>query len=272
VSSKSAGIFNTVRELQKNPNLYHYSRLNFVPTYTRRYFGVAAIGSVTQAAVSDGTNVDLRYSQDVGVAVGGAVPLAGNVIKVGTSLKGLIRNQIQGVFAHTSFQNEQSIRSQMQEGWGVGADIGVQITLPFRYLPTFAFVWQDIFGTHFRPIRILNSLAAQGKPASIAQTANVAFSLEPTLERGVKFLITAEFRHIERTDIPLMQRLHFGAQFEAFRNFYIWLGANQMYPTGGIGTRMPGGNLEFGTYAQDVAPGAGNAADRRILMRYTIGF
>jgi hypothetical protein len=36
--------------------------------------------------------------------------------------------------------------------------------------------------------------------------------------------------------------------------------------------RVKGGNLELGTYAEDIGYGTAVQSDRRIFFRYTIGF
>jgi hypothetical protein len=84
--------------------------------------------------------------------------------------------------------------------------------------------------------------------------------------------VAFEFKNIELIDTIWQKRIHAGIQIENDRNLYFWLGANQLYPTFGLGWRVKGGDLEVGSYAQDIGAGETRKADRRVFLRYTIDF
>ncbi len=261
-------IFDT---LQTTPNSYNYLRGNGMASIARRNFAFAILGASELAGRSDGTNADVRAGEDVGFFLGGSTNLSANMLKIGVTGKMLLRNQLLGTFTHAQIADGASTSALMQSGLGIGADVGMLITLPVSYLLTLGFVWKDALGTKFLPSSLLNAQAT-GVPATIPQSFNVALSVHPALAKNVRGSFSAEFRHIERTDLPLTKRLHFGFQFIARKSLFCWLGLNQMYPTGGVGLRMRGGDFELGTYAQDVALPLMLEADRRFFFRYTIGF
>jgi hypothetical protein len=144
-------------------------------------------------------------------------------------------------------------------------------SLPQKYLPTFAVAWRDIGNTYFHASHLLNPLST-GVPAPIQQSVNAAFSFHPALYRDLRGTFAIEYQHLESTYLPWQKNVHLGSQILISRSFYIWLGLNQLYPTAGMALRVKGGNLELGTYAEDVGYGSTELSDRRFFLRYTIGF
>lgn len=106
----------------------------------------------------------------------------------------------------------------------------------------------------------------------IKQRVNVAFSLHPILGRGVKSTFAVEYKDALNSDRPAIKHLHLGAQIEADRSLYFWVGANHLYPSLGAAYRVTGGSIEFGTYGEDIGMGNERRLDQRIFFRYTIGF
>jgi hypothetical protein len=251
---------------------YQYVRGNVVPSFTRRGFGIALLGSYEYAALSDGSTVDIRAGNDFGFVMGAATNLASNMIKIGITGKGILRNQIKGSYAQASLGDATTVSSNMKEGIGIGADVGLMFTLPMSYLPTLGFVWKDIANTRFIQTRLLNPLST-GIPDPIAQSFNLALSAHPAVGKAKRLSISAELRHLELTSVPLTKRIHIGLQFIARKSLFFWAGMNGLFlPTGGVALRMRGGDLEMGTYAQDTGAGTIVSADRRFFIRYTIGF
>lgn len=267
------GIYRLFGPMKKNPGSYTYFNFSSVPAFSVRGFSFSLIGAYEYAGLSDGTNLDIQAREDVGATVGFARHFAGNVLKLGIAAKGIVRNQIKGVYSHAMLaaMNDDSFPTLFKEGLGIGADLGMIITIPSRWLPTLGVAWKDIFGTHFSKTNLLNKQAS-GTPDAIQQTVNAAVSLHPYFSRTFKGTIALEWKHVENSAMQWRKHLHFGIQLEDERSLYFWFGLNQLYPTGGIGLRVKGGNLEAGTYAEDVGVGPQNKEDRRLMFRYTIGF
>lgn len=267
------GIYRLFGVMKKNPARYSYFNFSSVPAVSIRGFSFSLLGAYEYAAMSDGTNLDIQAREDVGATVGFAKYFAGNVIKLGAVGKGIVRNQLKGVYSHAALSslNEDGMAGLFKEGVGFGADLGMIITIPSRWLPTIGLAWKDIFGTHFSAAHVLNHKAV-GAPDSIGQSINSAVSIHPYFSRTFKGTVALEWKHIENSSMQWRKHLHFGVQLEDERSLYFWFGLNQLYPTGGVGLRVKGGNLEAGSYAEDVGVGEANVADRRLMFRYTIGF
>ncbi|MBY0369728.1 hypothetical protein K2X33_03515 [bacterium] len=271
-TQKKVGLDRLLPTIQADPNNYYYFKATAIPSISRRNFALAFVANSDAAAVSDGTFCSIRYGNDFGIFAGVATNLAANMIKIGVTGKAILRNQVDGLWSHATLSSAAAIEAVKSEGIGLGADVGVMFTLPTTYLPTLGIVWKDILNTNFQRTYILNPNNI-GAPAPIQQSLNAAFSFRPALAKGVRALFTAEMRHIEMLSLPFEKKLHFGFQIQAHKRLFIWAGMSQLImPTFGLGLRVPGGDLEVGTYAQDVGQGATYVADRRILFRYTISF
>ncbi len=271
ISKKSFGIYRLFDELEKNPGRHSYFRYNFVPAISRRNFAFALLGSYFYQARSDGTEIDIDAGTDIIPTIGYGINLAGNLVKLGASIKAVIRNQLKGKFAHEDLISDDYVASLMKEGIGYGADIGCIFTIPTKFLPTLGIVIKDFFDITFQHSKILNKKSTF-KPDSISKSANAAFSIHPYFSNKLRSTIAVEIKHFELWNFPIRKKLHVGIELENTRNFYVWTGLNQLYLTFGIGYRVTGGIFELGTYGVDIGEGSNSEESRRFFFRYTISF
>lgn len=273
VSDKTMQWGRTISAMQSSPGDYHYSRLNLVPSITHRNFGLALLATSEFAGLSDGSNIDIRAGNDLGAVMGFASNFFGNILKLGVNVKAIIRNQIEGTYAHTTLVDTASVNSNMKEGVGFGADVGLLLTAPLLWLPTLGIAVKDVGNTRFVHSTILNPSNNGQAPSSIQQTINLGFMMSPILARGVRANFTADLKYLDRPEIPLTKKLHFGVEVITERRLYIWAGMSQLLlPSLGLGLRTVGGDLEVGTYAADIGAGSTREANRRLVFRYTIGW
>ncbi len=272
-TNQSLGPYRMWGEIKQNPGSYYFLNAASLPSLTLRGFSLSLIGSYRFAAQSDGSLLDTNLQKDTGLAFAFGRSFAGNILKLGVTGKALIRDQMKGQFSHDSLAalNDSSFPSLFKEGWGIGFDLGMLITLPEKFLPTFGLVWKDIFGTYFHKSNILNSQAS-GIPDPISQSVNAAISIHPIFSPKVKSTIAIEYKHLELGQLQFRKHLHLGVQLEHIKELYIWAGLYQLYLTGGVGYRVKGGNFELTTYAVDVGEGNSNKENRRFTFRYTISF
>jgi len=271
ISTRSIGTYQLARHLVQSPNSYDYFRANVLPSFIYNGFGVAFLGSYQFAGQSDGTLDDINATTDYGIVAGGAMNFFGNRLKIGVAGKVIDRNQLKGTYDPASFTSDQGTAAMMKEGIGYGGDLGVMFSLPEKYLPTIAATWKDVLGTYFHAAHFQNP-SASGVPDKIDQEFNAAVSVHPSLSAHVRGTFTVEYRHLELPNLAFRKKLHIGMQLITDKSFYFWAGMNELYPCFGMAMRVPGGNLELGTYAEDVGYGNDSVSDRRIFFRYTIGF
>ena len=270
-SITSIGIPQIAGRLQSLPNKYYYHRLNFVPSISARGFGTSLLAAYELAARSDGTNLDIHSVTDFGPTVGGAINLFGNRLKIGVALKGILRTEIKESIAHTVVAEQSQVNGHTKEGIGLGADVGIMATWPTALLPTIGLVVQNFGTTVFQASHIADP-PNSGVPDKIPQYLNAAFSVHPNFGKRIKGTIAFELKHIERSDLAILSRTNIGFQLEDERSFYLWLGLSQLYWSAGVAYRLPGGNIELGSYGQNVGTATTAEEDRRFLIRYTLGF
>lgn len=269
VANRSFGMYRMVNSLSTSPGSYSYLRAQMLPSFTVRGFGIGILAAYQYAGISDGTTVDINSRVDIAPTIGFARNFFGNILKLGVTGKYIIRNELNGTYAHSALNSDTAIASQMREGSAFGIDAGTIITLPYNWLPTIGFVAKDIMDTRFTESHILNS-SSTGTPDDIAASYNVAFSLHPFVARRLKSIFAIELKHIERSDLPITKKLHFGIQLEDEKTFYVWAGLHQTFmPCFGFAYRVKGGHLEVGTNAVDIG---NDMSDRRFYLRYTIAF
>lgn len=271
--TQSLGPYQILKESQNSVGKYHFESISTFPSLTFRNFSFGILGTSQINAVSDGTQLNINSRQDLIPTLSLSRHFAGNLLRVGLSVKGILRNQIKGTFTHSSLlaMEESQYASLGQEGFGASVEGGLLLTLPHRYLPTFGVAWLNAFDTHFSPVKVF-STQANTSPEKIPQSFHAGFSINPKLNRSSHMSLSADFRHIELAHLPLRKKLHFGLEIKNSMGWYFWGGLNQLYVTGGLGLRLPGGHLEMGTYASDRGTGETLEEDRRYFLRYTMSF
>jgi hypothetical protein len=113
---------------------------------------------------------------------------------------------------------------------------------------------------------------ASGVPETISQDFNAAVSIHPLLAKKIKSTFAVEMKHILHNELGYLDRLKLKVQIENERSWYFWFGLNGIGVSGvsaGLALRLPGGNLELGTYGERISS---TSYDRRIALRYTISW
>lgn len=272
----STGLYQLIPKFEANIGNYHFSSFITMPSITFRNFSFSILYNNQIAAVTinkDQPQLDVDARQDLVPTIGYSQQFAGNLLKLGITAKAVFRNQIKGLYDHLEIdaEDEATFNARGKEGMGIGADIGMLLTLPHRYLPTIGVSIQDLVATSFSQMTLFNSAATQA-PEDIPQSIHLGFSLNPTLSREWKTTFSFDYRHLENSTIDLTKHLHFGLELNNQKSLMFWLGLNQMYLTAGAGLRVKGGNLEVGTYAKEIGTSNASLEDRRGFFRYTISF
>lgn len=272
----STGLYQLIPQFEANLGNYHFSSFVTMPSVTFRNFSFSLlynnqIAAVTLNEVQPQLDVDAR--QDLVPTIGYSHQFAGNILKVGITAKAIFRNQNKGLYDHLEInsEDEATFNARGKEGMGIGADLGLLLALPHKYLPTIGVSVQDLIATTFTPMNLFNSEATQA-PDDIPQSIHLGFSINPVLSREWKTTFSFDYRHLEKSELDLTKHLHFGLELHNQKSLMFWLGLNQMYLTAGVGLRVKGGNLEIGTYAKEIGTGDEFLEDRRGFFRYTISF
>lgn len=273
LSTKTTGLFHLFSPFENRPDKYQFFSFSTLPAITFRNFSFSVLGNYQVAALSSGGALDIDARQDIIPSLGYSHHFAGNVLRLGVSVKGVYRNQMKGVFQHSTLNGltENAVNSLFREGMGLRVDTGVLLVLPHRFLPTLGISWMNMFDTVFHETHYLNP-QSPGAPEKIPQSFNAGFSISPKLNRDWTSTLSIDYRNIESYYFSWKKHFHVGLELQSNNVLFLWAGLNQMYLTGGLGARLKGGHLELGTYAKDVGANDTQLEDRRYFLRYTISF
>ncbi|MFM8270411.1 MAG: hypothetical protein ACKN9V_09515 [Pseudomonadota bacterium] len=273
LSTKATGLSQLFIPFQNNPNHYQFFSFSTLPAITFRNFSFALLGNYQVAALSTGSDLDIDARQDIIPSLGYSHHFAGNVLRLGVSVKAMYRNQMKGVFQHSGLNglSEKEVNALFQEGLGLRVDSGILLVLPHRFLPTLGISWMNMLDTIFRGTHYLNPQSS-GAPEKIPQSFHAGFSLSPKLSHHWTSTFSIDYRNLESYQFSWKKHLHVGLELQSNNILFLWAGLNQMYLTGGLGARFTGGHLELGTYAKEVGAQDNYQEDRRYFLRYTISF
>lgn len=200
------------------------------------------------------------------------VGAVGGLFKMGFAVRGvqLAVNERTVDNAVTSTE-EIGYTAGASEGFGLGADFGALLTLPWKTLPAFAFVARNIGGT-----------SLGGAPLSGFATGNVqdgvlvpmmfdvGFSIQPKLGQTTVLKLACDYRDLHNKSHTNMGR-KFNAGFELGfrRKLYLRGGYSQGYWTAGFGLAGKDGSLDLAVYGEELHPtGFKVMEDRRFMLGY----
>lgn len=273
LDTKATGVYPLLTHFQNRPDKYQFLSFSTLPSFTFRNFSFAILGNYQLAALSKNTGLDIDARQEITPSLAFSRQFAGNVLRLGLSVKAVYLSQMKRVFqtSELSSLTENGLSSLIREGLGFRVDSGLLLVLPHRFLPTLGISWMNMFDTVFKETRYLNP-QSPGAPEKIPQSFSAGFSISPQLDRDWGSTLSVDYQHLESSSFPWKKHFHLGLELQNNKTFFFWAGLNQMYLTGGLGARIKGGHLELGTYAKEIAEGASYSEDRRYFLRYTLSF
>lgn len=206
-------------------------------------------------------NVEMSYLNDIGIKVGGALPIGPN-LSVGLNGKKITRKggtaKI-GTALLTTINNSTLLDQFSNQGDGYGLDLGIVFrneSLPAN--PTISLAWQDVGSTGF--------IKSAGAEAPERQHDNVVFGI--TGEGEVPLLGFAaglEYRHISESGMPIGKKIHLGLELSLLI-FDIRVGFYQGYTSYGLGLDFWLLHFDAAYYSVERGAYAGQTPDQRILL------
>ncbi|MBC7457966.1 MAG: hypothetical protein H7235_06785 [Bdellovibrionaceae bacterium] len=259
--------------LNSNRQQYYHAKLQLTPSYSVRNFGFGLIykdeiGAIMNAA---GTSMDTQYQSDVGIVAGMNYNLWDGRIKIGASVKVINRIEVNNsILDPTTSLNLKDIGS---EGLGFGGDLSLMLQAPIAYFPTLAVMAHDVGDMKFDSAAGLR-LSTTTRPQVVKQTIDAAISIMPIYSRGFRTVFSIEYRDLQnaRDEDFAAKRTHIGAEFNWNDIFYLRLGANQGYATGGIEVASERYSWQLTTYGEEVGTKDATKEDRRFATKIMVRF
>ncbi|AZZ37643.1 hypothetical protein CIK05_12840 [Bdellovibrio sp. qaytius] len=261
-------------ELAKNPGEFYHARAQFTPSFTTKNFGFGLIyRNELDAVVSSTatTSMDTFYQNDLGVVLALNYSLAGGVIKVGASAKAL--NRIEIVSGTLSTNGPFDLATIAAEGSGIAYDAGIMLQAPIDWVPTLSVVAHDIGNTEFT-LRDGVRAKTASQPATVKQSVDAAISLFPIHANKIRSIWTVEYRDAtnSRAEAGSTKRLHIGTEINFKDLFFLRVGLNQGYYTGGVEISSERFAWQISSYGEEIGTAASPKEDRRYATRILIRF
>ncbi len=250
-----------------NPGKRFHMKGQVSPSFVVTNFGFGILQKYqSDAFVSDdATTYDYFYREDLAVALGINFRMFDGKIKIGVSGRGINRvevdrDDILPTATGLKFETMEGTETLAREGGGVGADAGLILTGPWKWLPSIAAVYKDIGGTTYSLNKGMQ-YTTTFRPRRTPATVDAGFSVTPILSNNIRMTFTAEMTDVmdaiepadEEESDEVMRRIHGGVEFNFYDIFFIRGGMNQGYWTAGLELTFGNSQFQLASYGEEVA-------------------
>lgn len=251
-----------------------HQKLQLFPSFVVQNFGIGLYGNyVTDAYVDAGqTNYELYYRNDMAFVMGFNFRIWDGRIKLGMNLKAVNRILIDRTDISPA-STGLSLNGLASEGLGVGSDVGLIMSAPWKWLPTLAFVYHDVGGTSYNLTNGMFLNTSTRPPTELA-TLDAAIALYPIMGKSTRTTFSVELKDaLSETDTEdINRRLHYGIEFNFSDALFLRGGMNQNYWTAGAEIAMFNYQIQLATYGEEVGTAATPQEDRRYIFKFAYRF
>lgn len=246
------------------------NRLQVFPSLVLPNFGIGALGKYRLSGRITGGNYELDYQNDYAAVLGFNFRLFDGRMKLGFNTKVINRAEIKASLpvATTGI----SVAANGKEGLGIGMDVGMILTAPWKALPTLSIVARDFGNTTFTSDGLFNTTAQ--KPDPIQQTYDLGIAVFPIAGKKTRTSIAIEMRdatNVQGVD-DTNKLYHFGTEFNFFDAIFLRFGLHQRYYTAGLEFAVENYQLQFATYGEEVGTSATPEESRRYVLKFAYRF
>ncbi len=252
-----------------DPGVYHGASLSLAPALSFRGFalGVLYHQSAAARAEDDGT-FTVRGHRELVPAAGFALRLAGGVFRIGYS--GQYVSKTEGEETGVPADSAREWHDGFAQGAGISHNLGLALTLPWNFSPSFNFVARNIGGLAFSRDPIM-SLANDsiGAPADVPATYDLAYGMHFKLGSGGGVHVAAEYRDlIGASGESILSRTALGIEVDLGSKFQIRGGVGAARLSYGVGYRGRKSDLQLVWYGEDWGPGLLTNGDPRWALQW----
>ncbi len=256
--------------LNAKPTLRLSERVQVFPSLVLPNFGVGLLGKYRMTGDISGTNFNADYVNDFAAIVGFNFRLLDGRVKLGFNTKVINRSEVKGVFPTSS--TNLSVVNNGKEGLGLGVDIGLIFTAPWKTLPTLAIVARDFGDTKFSNGGVFNTTSL--RPDTINQSYDIGVAISPILGKRTRSTFSFEIKdalNISAYD-DAAKLYHFGGEFNFFDAIFLRFGANQRYWTAGLEFAVKNYQLQIASYGEEIGTDVAPVEDRRYVLKFAYRF
>ena len=258
-----------------NKNSYYHAKAQVFPSIVGHNFGFGIFGrqELDMIETSNGQTVNTYYTQDVAALLGFNLRFFDGRIKLGVVGKAIDRIQINNSALPVTSSSTFTISNLASEGAGLGADVGLILTAPWRFLPTLSAVVHDVGGTQFTAGKNI-LLTTTTTPATMTQDYDVAIALFPILSNRVRSSFTIEEQKIltAATAVDQTRYFHGGVEVNISDVLFVRGGMNGHFWTAGFELASEHFQFQATSYGEDVGTGTTISEDRRYVAKVAFRF
>ncbi|MCB0414697.1 MAG: hypothetical protein KDD50_10215 [Bdellovibrionales bacterium] len=262
--------------LELKPDKHLHFKGQLFPSLVVPNFGVGLIAKYRMDADFDSptapTALRMSYQNDIGLVFGFNFRLFDGRLKIGFNTKIIDRIEIEKTDIAPSATNL-SIESLASEGLGIGTDVGMILTMPWKYLPTLSILARDLGGTYY-DFQEGSFTGSSTRPNAEAQKIDVALALFPILGNKTRGSFTIEARDVTNLAqaSSTSRYLHTGMEVNFLDALFVRFGMNQTYFTGGLEMAFGNIQLQMATYGEEIGYGTTLREDRRYTAKFAYRF
>ncbi len=238
--------------------------------YTRGF----AIGVLYQnqflAAQDSNGNIQIKSLYQLIPAISTGIRLADGIFRLGYSVQWV--NQAVGNNIVNPATTNFGYSVNIAQGSGFSHNLGVALTLPTTYLPSFNIVARNVLNTSYSSFSLIPfTTSSSGTPATDPMTLDASLSIEPKLGRGATLNMVFELRDItNQSNISLMGRAATGIELDFRNRFALRAGWGSGYPSLGIGVMSNKSQFSFSWYSEEIGTGYLNIRDIRYMVQFQV--
>ena len=258
--------------LDAKRNTYSHARMQIFPSLVVRNFGIGLYSKYQLDAIKrSDTEYDVDYYNDMSLVLGYNFRFWDGRIKLGLASKLTARVEVAKTIDPTT--ESVDLNDHAKEGVGVGNDVGLILTAPWKMLPTIAVVARDIGGNTFSSSKGVLMETAE-TPTPVEQDIDVALAIFPIHANRVRSSWTLEYRGITSAaeEEFKMKRYHFGTEFNYADTIFLRAGLNQNYWTAGVEFATQYTQVQFASYGEEIGTVDDPKEDRRFVMKFALRF
>jgi hypothetical protein len=268
-----------LNELKRHRGKHYHLKLQALPSFVTTNFGVGVHARYEYDAEmsADGTELDLKYNNDIAAILAYSLRLFSGIVKIGVAARFVNRTELIGKYPEAT--TDLSVNQYGSEGFGVAGDAGLTVTAPIALLPTLAIVGRDLGTTSYRlSDGLLNR--TQSRPRDTPARYDVGLGLYPILSNGTRMTFAVDLRDAQNfgrssedgTTYNVMRSLHVGTEFNLRDILFLRFGANQGYWTTGFELASDSFQLQASTYGEEIGTGSARKEDRRWVAKFSFRY
>lgn len=262
-------------ELANKLDKRYFTRAQIFPSFATRDYGFGLLGKYDMTATRDSTTgiMAVDYVSDWAGVLGVNHSFSGGILKIGAIGKLIDRIQYTG---NVDPATQPSIKTKdlVNEGVGLGVDVGFSLTSPTDYLPTIAVMAKDVGGTSFGYGSGMRGYNSNIDPKALPMTVDVALAIFPINSQYLRSTFTVEYDDLtgNLTYWGTKQKLHGGVEINLVDQLFFRAGYNRGYLTGGLEWAIRNIQIQLAYYGEEVGTETTPVKDERVAVKIAIRF